>query len=270
SDAALPKDGDDAREARVGVELESQARAVDEDEFACHPNVEFSLTADDFLCLAQYLVDRLLHHRVIRWIQLDGAQRAVRREEQIAPDLAEIPVVAALAHLLRGRRLCRRHRGDGHASPSRSARLMALRTRGSLSPAARRSASSALSLAMRPSAMAAQARMSGSTLRRSSEPRALSSASSASTPASPARSAYASNRAIFSVRSAARAVVPRTTLSTLGSALRCPAWPTARTAMTRISRSSSSSAFSRRRMAPGDPIPASAAAAACRASSVPD
>src|SRR6185437_16342857 len=91
--------------------------------------------------LAQHFLDRLLHHRVVRRIQFAGAQRTVRREEQIAPDLAQIPIAAALANLLRGRTGWRRYRRIRHASPSRSARLTALRTRGSLSPAARRNTS---------------------------------------------------------------------------------------------------------------------------------
>src|SRR6185437_3505022 len=263
--ARFPKGGDDAAERRVVVQVEPEARAVDEDEFAGHADVHVPLASPHVVGETDEILERLLHHRVVGRIHLDRTERAVHRHEQLASHLADVAVAAPLADFRHRRRepgASGRHRLRArHAAPPRSALLMALRTRTSLSSAALRSTSNAWSDPMRPNAIAAHARSSGATRRRSSALRPLSSASSCGMPASPASMPYASKYVIFSVRSASLTAFPFTTASTLGSAARWPRVLSVRTAVRRTSRSESSSADSSARSAPGDPISDSACTA---------
>src|SRR5437899_11860782 len=104
-----------------------------------------------------------------------------------------------------------------HPPTSRSARLTALRTSGSLSCAARSSTARASGVRTVPSALAAQARVAGSSFLPSS-PLAASIFSSTGTPRAPTSDPKASKNVIFSVRSAFLSFEPVTMLSTRGAA----------------------------------------------------
>src|SRR2546425_9513444 len=109
--------------------------------------------------------------------------------------------------------------GARHVAASRSARLTALRTRGSLSCAVRSSTARASGVRILPSAIAAQARVSGSSFL-ASRPLGASIFSSTAIPFPPTSEPKASKNAIFSVRSAFLSLPPVTAPSTRVAALR--------------------------------------------------
>src|SRR5258708_35780633 len=108
-----------------------------------------------------------------------------------------------------------------HALPtSRSARLTALRTSASLSCETFWRTSRAAGVRIFPSAIAAQARVSGSSFRDKRPPLATSSFSSVAIPDSPASAPYASKNALFSVEAPALNLVPTNAASVRQHAFR--------------------------------------------------
>src|SRR2546427_1109713 len=260
ADPTLLEDVQDVRERRVVIEVEPQTRRIDEDEFALEPDLELLLHIQQVLGRRREVVERLLHLRVLDRIELERPERGVEDDEEVAPGMTE-EAVRRLDGL--------HHRGPFSAwrrqapvPTSRSARLTALRTSGSLSCDTFCKTSRAAGVRILPSAIAAQARVSGSSFRASRPPLGTSSFSSVPIPDSPASAPYASKNAIFSVRSASLSLLPTTAASMRGNAFRWPRWPRNLTAVMRTSRSSSSIAFSSRRVALGLPIVVSASTTA--------
>src|SRR3982751_2371425 len=176
---------------------------------------------------------------MLEGIELDRAQGGVERDHEISAAAAHVR-----ARLLVGVAPHRLGRGGrGHAVAPLIARLTALRTITSFSPAALLSESAALAVLTLPSAIAAQARISESSFL-PMKPLALSSPSSNGTPASPHNNPNASKKAIFSVRLLSRRSLPLIAASIRGNAARAFRAPSARTATMRTSRSSSMSARS--------------------------
>src|SRR3989454_25900 len=249
ADPTLLEDVQDVRERRGGIEVESQPRRIDEDEFALEADLELAFHVQQLLRRRGQIIQRLLDLGVLDRIELERPERGVEDDEEVAPGMTEEAV----------RRLDgRHHRGPFSAwrrqapvPTSRSARLTALRTSGSLSCDTFCKTSRAAGVRILPSAIAAQARVSGSSFRASRPPLGTSSFSSVPIPDSPASAPYASKNAIFSVRSASLRLLPTTAASMRGNAFRWPRWPRNLTAVMRTSRSASSIAFSSRRVAPG-------------------
>src|SRR5438445_13449366 len=162
------------------------------------------------------VVERLLHLRVLDGIELERPEGGVQHDEEIPAGVPQEAVgrLDGIGDGGAGRRAA-----AGHAPTSRRARVTALRTSGSLSWAARSSTARASGVRIFPSAMAAHARVSGSS-RLPSRPFATSILSSAAMPFAPTSAPYASKNAIFSVRSALRSLEPLTIASTRPAALR--------------------------------------------------
>src|SRR6266516_708098 len=133
------------------------------------------------------IIQRLLHLGVLDRIELERAHRRVEHDQEVPPGVAQ-ESVRGLDGL--GDRALGRTAG-GHVPTSRSARVTALRTSGSLSWAAR-----------------------------SSSPLAASIFSSAGIPLEPTIAPNASKNVIFSVRSALRSLEPVTIASMRAAALR--------------------------------------------------
>src|SRR6266576_159424 len=161
------------------------------------------------------IIPRLLHLGVLDRIELERAHRRVEHDQEVPPGVAQ-ESVRGLDGL--GDRALGRTAG-GHVPTSRRARVTALRTSGSLSCTARSSTARASGVRTLPSAIAAQARVSGSSFRVSS-PLAASIFSSAGIPLAPTSAPNASKNAIFSVRSAFRSLEPVTIDSMRAAALR--------------------------------------------------
>src|SRR5207249_9466766 len=205
ADAALPQHAEDVGERGVVVEIEAEARGVDEDELALQPQLELLLHVQQVLGRGGQIVQGRLHLGVFDRIELEGANRRVQHDQKVPPRMAQ-EAVRGLDGL--GDRAFGGTAG-GHVPTSRSARVTALRTSGSLSWAARSSTPRASGVRTLPSAIAAQARVSGSSFRPSS-PLAASIFSSAGIPLAPTSAPNASKNAIFSVRSALRSLEPVT------------------------------------------------------------
>src|SRR5690349_969920 len=71
-------------EARVVVEIEAQARRVQEDELSRYANLEFPFAAHQLSRVRRRFLERLLHRDVLHGIQLDRAQRTVDRDDEAA------------------------------------------------------------------------------------------------------------------------------------------------------------------------------------------
>src|SRR5438270_10144589 len=171
--------------------------------------LELFLDVEQVLGALREVVERLLHLRVLDRIELEGAKSSIQHDEEVPSGVPQEAVGC-----LDGIRDGGAGRGAaGHAPTSRSARVTALRTRGSLSCAARSSTARASGVRIFPSAMAAHARVSGAS-RLPSRPLATRSLSSAAMPFAPTSAPYASKNAIFSVRSALRSLDPLTIAST--------------------------------------------------------
>jgi len=72
----LPEDAQDVRERRVVVEVEAQARRVDEDELALQPDLELALADDQTLPLPaewRFMPDGRPTPNVVRAIRLSRA-----------------------------------------------------------------------------------------------------------------------------------------------------------------------------------------------------
>src|SRR6266513_1713995 len=246
-DAALPQHAEDVGERGVVIEVEPQAGGVHEQELALQPQLQLLLDVEQMLGRRRQVVQRLLHLGVLDGIELERAERGVQHHEELAARVAQ-EAVGRLDRL--GDRRLPGRAAAAHPPTSRSARLTALRTSGSLSCAARSSTARASGVRTFPSAMAAQARVSGSAFLPSS-PLAASIFSSTGTPRAPTSEPNASKNVIFSVKSAFLSFEPVTMLSTRGAALRWPREARNRTAATRTSRSASSITFSSRRIALG-------------------
>src|SRR5207247_5679043 len=186
-------------------------------------------------------------------IQLERAERGIQHDQEVAAGMAQEAV-----RLLDGLHdrgpfpLGRRHVVP--VPTSRSARLTAFRTSGSLSCVTFCRTSRAAGVRIFPSAIAAQARVSGSSFRAKRPCLATSNFSSVAIPDSPASEPYASKNAIFSVRSESLSLLTTTAASIRANAFRWPRWPRNLTAVIRTSRSVSSIAFSSKRVALGLPI----------------
>src|SRR4029077_1809145 len=152
---------------------------------------------------------------VLDRIELEGANGRVEHHQKIPPRMAQ-ESVRGLDGL--GDRAALRPAGN-HVPTSRSARVTALRTSGSLSWAARSRTARASGVRTLPRAMAAQARVSGSASLPSST-LAASIFSSAGIPFAPTIAPNASKNVIFSVRSALRSFEPVTIDSMRDAALR--------------------------------------------------
>src|SRR6185503_14918649 len=233
------------------------------DELALEPDLELALHVEQLLGGRREIVERLLHLGVLDRIQLERAERGIEHHQEVAAGMPEETVRRLDGFDHRGTPPARR----GHAVPppaptSRSARFTALRTSGSLSCVTFCKISRAAGVRILPSAIAAHARVSGSSLRASRPPFGTRIFSSAGIPDAPASDPYASKNAIFSVRSASLSLLPITAASMRGNALRCPRVPRNLTAVMRTSRSLSSIAFSSRRVAPGLAIVVSASTTA--------
>src|SRR6185312_591974 len=242
-----------APEAGVIAEIEPQSRAVHENELAVHAQLELRIQASAFRGGGSELAQRLLHRLMLRRVQFHRARCSVGRYDERPSGAPRIGGLFPLALV---------HRRLAHALP-RIARVAALRTTISLSPSALLTASSARSVPSLPSAIAALARVIGSSLRASS-PRGTRMLSSSGTDPSPPSVAYASKNAFFSLDDPSR--VRRSLMARSNRASTGRYWRSAHalTTNSRMSRSLSSSPRSRTCIAPGDPICASAATAAAR------
>src|SRR5438094_633079 len=196
ADAALPQHAEDVGERGVVVEIEAEAGGVDENELALQPQLDLLLHVQQVLRRGGQIIQRLLHLGVLDRIELERANRRVEHDQEFPPGVAQESVRGLDG--LGDRALGRTARG--HVPTSRSARVTALRTSGSLSWAARSRTARASGVRTLPSAIAAQARVSGSTFRASS-PLAASIFSSAGIPLAPTIAPNASKNVIFSVRS---------------------------------------------------------------------
>src|SRR6266566_4648969 len=105
------------------------------------------------------VVECLLHLRVLDGIELERSEGGVQHDEEIPSGVPQ-EAVGGLDGI--GDGPAGRLAAAAHAPTSRSARLTALRTSGSLSWAARSSTARASGVRIFPSAIAAQARVSGS------------------------------------------------------------------------------------------------------------
>ena len=185
------------------------------------PDVRISSSdsrGDDLAAERRQLVERALHRRVFDRVELDRAQCGVIRVDRGCGPRVE----------------CRSRRRSDRRSDTSPQRIVgraggavtrSLReARGSPRCERRRpspttpcaATSAALLLEIRPSAIAAQARISESS-RRPRKPLPLSTVSRYSTPSSPASVPNASKNAIFSVGSASRIAFPFTAASIRGS-----------------------------------------------------
>src|SRR6267378_768401 len=216
ADAALPQHAEDVGEGRVVVEIEPEARGVDENEFALQPQLDLLLHVQQMLRRGGQIVQRLLHLGVLDRVELEGADRRVQHDQKFPSGVAQ-ESVRGLDGL--GDRATGGLAAGGHVPTSRSARVTALRTSGSLSWAARSSTARASGVRTLPSAIAAQARVSGSSFLPSS-PLAASIFSRAGIPLAPTMAPNASKNVIFSVRSAFRSLEPVTIDSMRPAALR--------------------------------------------------
>ena len=145
--------GEDVAEGGVVVELEPEPGGVDEDEVARQAELEVALDRQERARGGLQVVQRLLHRGVLDRIELEAAERGVDREQERAAALAELALASA-----RGLEF---GRARVTGALSRSARLTAFRTTRSLSSRQRCSSSRASGERILPSAMAAQARVSG-------------------------------------------------------------------------------------------------------------
>src|SRR2546430_3067632 len=214
--AALVQHAQDVRERGVVVEVEAQTCRVDEDELALQPQLQLLLDVEQVLGGLGEVIERLLYLRVLDGIELEGSEGGVQHDEEIPSGMPQ-EAVGRLDGI--GDGSAGRLAGAAHAPTSRIARATALRTSGSLSWVARSSTARASGVRILPSAIAAHARVSGSS-RLPSRPLATSSLSSAGMPFAPTSAPYASKKAIFSVRSALRSLEPLTIVSTRAAALR--------------------------------------------------
>src|SRR4051812_31488991 len=83
-------------EAGEVVDVEAKARRVDEDDFAAHANLERRLRQQQLPTLRRDLDQCFLYCRVFQRIELDGAQRTVKREDQTAARPANRSAVSGL------------------------------------------------------------------------------------------------------------------------------------------------------------------------------
>src|SRR5438046_42180 len=216
ADAALPQHAEDVGERGVVVEVEPQPGGVHEQELALQAQLDLLLDVEQMLRRCGEVVQRLLHLRVLDRIELERAERGIEHDEKLA---ARVPQEAVgRLDRLGDRRLAGRT-AAAHPPTSRSARLTALRTSGSLSWAARSRTARASGVRTLPNAIAAQARVSGSSFL-PSNPLAASIFSRVAMPRAPTSDPNASKKIIFSVRSAFLSFEPVTTLSNRGAALR--------------------------------------------------
>src|SRR4029453_17423966 len=215
----------------------TDVRLVDEDELARYPQLELAFTTKDLGRDGGEVVERLLHGFVLDRVQADRAGRTVQGDDERGAHTADVRIAAYIAGWCAGgvSVQCGSFRNRGHAVPPRRARFTALRTRISFSVDARLSAAVAASLPMRPNAIAAHARNSGSSFLPNS-PREFRTPSSRLMPGSPHSVPKASNSAIFSVRSASRASLPLIAASIFASAGRCARAAMARAVAPRTSR----------------------------------
>src|SRR3989442_1632401 len=146
-------------ERGVVVEVEPQPGRVHEDELALEPQLELLRDLEQVPRRRPQVVQRLLHLIVLERIQLEGPEGGVEHHQELPPRVAQEPVrrLDGLHHRGAPRAAVR----GRHAPTSRSARLTAFRTRASLSCAAFSSTPRASALRIFPSAIAAQARVSG-------------------------------------------------------------------------------------------------------------
>ena len=82
SDLEGPQDGQDVAERRVVVELQPEARGVDEDEVAGEADLQIRLDGEQRARGGVEIVERLLHRRVLDRIELEAPERRVQRREQ--------------------------------------------------------------------------------------------------------------------------------------------------------------------------------------------
>src|SRR5256885_11819293 len=142
------------------------------------------------------IIQRLLHLGVLDRIELERAHRRVEHDQEVPPDVAQ-ESVRGLDGL--GDRALGRTAGS-HVPTSRSARVTALRTSGSLSWAARSRTARASGVRTLPSAIAAQARVSGSSFL-PSNPLVASIFSSVGMPRAPTSDPNASKNVILDRKS---------------------------------------------------------------------
>src|SRR5206468_5979720 len=180
ADPALPQHVQDVGERRVVVEVETQPRGVHEDELALQAQLELLLDVEQLLGRRGQVVEGLLNLRVLDGIELERSERGVEHDQEVPARVAQETVrrLDGLGDRTAGRVAA------GHVPTSRSARATAFRTRGSLSCEARSSTARASGVRILPSAIAAHARVSGSSFLPSS-PLLTTSFSSAGIPFAP-------------------------------------------------------------------------------------
>src|SRR4051812_36420951 len=139
SDAGGAEQREQMAEAREVVEIEAEARLIDEDEFARHAQLDLTFARDQLVRLRRELGERLLYGGVLDGIELHGAQGTVHREDQLSSGAAHIGVAVVLAVRMRRRRRARSGGRQCHgqvALGGRIALFTALRTTTSFSSSA--------------------------------------------------------------------------------------------------------------------------------------